>query len=185
MGHRPHPASPNTNLRVLVKQGSFAKAGDDARAGLALFSGSESLPAELEQERTIRARAADLGVAVEQAAARTSEVSMTSQTIIEGPLLDALKGESTLWFLETEYCALPPGSEQRFLATLATSSCITLFASGPDRRAFGAHINGERSLTRRALDIKAVNGGVPSEQKMLKGNLARVVYDRVHFSIRI
>ncbi|KAJ1495337.1 hypothetical protein T484DRAFT_1763059 [Baffinella frigidus] len=128
---------------ALLKQGSFVIAGDAARAGLALFSGSESLPLELKQKLTYRAREADLGEAVEQAAARTSEVSMTAQTIIgaDSPLGTALGDENTTaYFFEAQFRELLPGSK-RFLATINVYSCIAVFASSPDGRAFGAHIN--------------------------------------------
>ena len=87
---------------------------------------------------------ADLGVAVEQAAASTRGVSATAQTVIEAesPLGGALGDlDTTAYFFEMGFLALPPGSTLRFLATLRVNGCIAVFASGPDGRAFGAHVN--------------------------------------------
>ncbi|KAJ1469259.1 hypothetical protein T484DRAFT_2183017 [Baffinella frigidus] len=134
---------------ALLKLGAFAKAGEDARVGLALFSGGESLPGELQLKRKLEDASgeAGLGVGVEEAAGRTRGVSGDAQTVIaaESPLGVALLDlESTAWFYEMDGRALRPGlkgSKVRFLATLWVTSCITVFVSGPDGRAFGVHLN--------------------------------------------
>ena len=90
------------------------------------------------------AAGADLGAAVEQAAARTRDVGVASRTIIDAdsPLGVALGDTRTAaWFFEGQTSELRPGSKQRFLATLGVSSCITVFATSPDGQAFGAHVS--------------------------------------------
>ena len=143
---------------ALLKQGYFVKAGEDALSGIELLSGRESLDLTpeivrfLQQKLLIMVRQAslgpDLGVAVERAAADTREVCMAAQTSIErGPLREAL-GDlgATLYFYEAGFQGLSTHSQHRFLATIWVSSCITVFASGPHCRAFGAHVNGAQLL---------------------------------------
>ena len=134
----------SNSAAALLKLGSFDEAGVHARAGLALFSGSESLPEELRQKLTYRARDADLGVAVDQAAARTSGVSVAAHAVIDaGSPLGAALGDvnTTAYFFEAQFRELHPGSSHRFIATVGVSVCIAVFARSPDGRAFGAHIN--------------------------------------------
>ena len=146
---------------ALLKLGSFVEAGADARAGLALFDGSESLPGKLKQKLTVRAGDADrgaagllqklawagdmvLGAAVEQAAAHTREVSTAAQTTIEAksPLGIALGDlNTTAYFFESQFRELRPGSKHRFLATVKVYTCIAVLASSPGGWAFGAHVN--------------------------------------------
>jgi len=136
--------------------GAFDKAGDDVRAGLALFAESElslaageegpaapalpdkiktqlqSMAGEFERAAAAQKAAAsiseaDLDLAVEQAAASTRQVSATAQTTIpvDSPLGISLSDvHTTAYFFETQCCSLPPGSAQRFLATLWVSGCI-------------------------------------------------------------
>jgi len=135
---------------ALLQQGgedSFVHAGEDARAELALCSDSELIPAKIKLKLTQRAREADLGALgfeVEQAARLTSQVSITAQTVIPADsLLGTALGDldTTAYFFEAQFRAIEPWSTQRFLATVNVYSSIALFATGPDRRAFGAHIN--------------------------------------------
>lgn len=165
----------------LYRQGLFVKAGEDVRAGLALFPDTEpslaegaegpsapALPDELvqlkkhlswmdtdlqqavaAQHAAVTTSAADLDLAVEQAAASTRDVSAAAPTTIPAgsPLCIALgdvgtADSTTKYFFETQHCALSPGAKQRFVATLWVSTCIAVFVSSPDGRAFAAHISG-------------------------------------------
>lgn len=164
----------SNRAEALLKQGSFAKAGADARAGLAIFSSNESLGLEqgtaldfIEQLNST-AREADLGVAVEQAAASTSNVSMAIVGA-DSPLWTALRDLNTTQHIsEGEVHVLPTDSDMRFLATVFLYDSITVFASGPGKRAFGAHVNTTTLLTSLA-GIKARRlGGLESPGLILE-----------------
>ena len=187
----------------LYKMGSFDKAADDVRAGLALFAENEAslaageegpappaLPEKLKthlqwmagdlerssmaQQAAVSTSEADLDLAVEQAAASTREVSATAQTTIpvDSPLGISLGDvRTTAYFFETQCSSLSPGSTQRFLATLWVSTCIAVFASSPDGRAFGAHINGGQLLF--ALEERRQRGG----EGMILEEVSRAMQD--------
>jgi hypothetical protein len=133
---RPHASRPSNAFSSSLHPRWICN--DPLRAGRA-----SGLVCKLRQKLTDTEQA-DLGLAVEQAAASTRGVSPTAQTIIEAksPLGTAL-GDlgTTAYFFEMGFLALSPGSTLRFLATLRVNGCITVFASGPGGRAFGAHIN--------------------------------------------
>jgi hypothetical protein len=121
-------------------------------------------------------RDADLGVAVEQAAASTSQVSMAAQTTIEpsSPLWTALRDlNTTKYIMDSECHVLPTGTSLRFLATVLLYDCITVFASSPGHLALGAHIN-TRMLLKSLDDVEVWGrGGLP----VLAKNLALVFRD--------
>ena len=168
---------------ALVKQGgedSFVHAGEDARAGLALFSDSELFPAKIKLKLTLRAREADLGALgfeVERAARLTSQVSITAQTVIPADsLLGTALGDldTTAYFFEAQFRAIEPGSTQRFLATVNVYSSIALFATGPDCRAFGAHFN-FAALLQIDLDRDPSRGDAPAPGSMFLDNMSRAL----------
>ena len=165
---------------AFLQLGSFVEAIEYARAGLAFYSGGESLDTPVEtvlsvtQQLNSIVRDAALGVAVEQAAANTSQVSMAAQTTIEaGSLLwTALRDLHTTKYMAESSCQVLPTS-LRFLATVCLYDCITVFASSPGHVSLGAHIN-TRMLLKSLDDIEVRGrGGLP----ILAKNLALVFGD--------
>ena len=105
-------------------------------------------------------------MAVEHAAARTREVSITAQTVIEpdSPLGAALQDLGTTnYFFEMDLRSLRPGekaSKTRFLATLRVNGCITVFVSSPDGRALAVHMTGAYVM----ISVRQGRGAVVSKE---------------------
>ncbi|KAJ1474631.1 hypothetical protein T484DRAFT_1970166 [Baffinella frigidus] len=139
--------------RAHAKQGSWAKATQDARLGLAvcdfcdnvLKSDSPTL-LQLRPKFTEIALAAEMHMAMQEvlAEARSGTIvapSTIDPTSVLGTALQEPTSILTAYFHEAQFRELHPGSKQRFLSTTNVMNGIAVLVSSSDGRAFGTHVN--------------------------------------------
>ena len=170
------------------RQGSWVKAGEDARLGLKIITArnlvNESHPGQLKSELTTILTANGWQATLAEVQSSAGEVTVAPSIIDpDSPLGIALQDASCAYFDEAQFRELPPGSQQRFLATTYVMNCIAVLACSSDGRAFGAHVN-PSALDASVYEIKVQGHGSMILENMSKA-MQRVFRDVDHSEVTI